>query len=160
MILDEAHAANALVLASLKKENVPAIAPPESAKDPYMGQGSHPEIVERIWDKLGETLPADARCLLYGRPALVHPGSGVVLAVAYGTTYCVRIPREKAQKAIDAGAKITMKFADTGTTNIQEEFGADWVFGAWLKQEETWLLTMYEKWSRNDGRSRRPCARI
>src|SRR5256885_772414 len=84
--------ANAKGLPALSKPNVPPVASPSSVKDPYMGQGCHPEIVEQIWDQIGKEFSRDARCFIYGRPALFDPATGIIVAVGYGTAYCVRIP--------------------------------------------------------------------
>ena len=54
----------------------PPVASPDTVGDPYYGQGSHPDVVERVWDQLGASLPTDCRCLVYGTPALVDPASG------------------------------------------------------------------------------------
>ncbi len=79
MRLDESSPANSGVLAFIRsaRGDHPAIAPPDSVADPYSGQGSHPDVVERIWDELGKALPADCRCLVLGTPALVHPTAAV-----------------------------------------------------------------------------------
>src|SRR5437870_12512694 len=108
--VDTQHPANQAVLQSLgrKKEGRKVIAPPSSVKDPYRGCGSHPEIVERVWDQLGTELPQDCRCLLYRTPALVHPVSGVVLTVSYGTQYCIRLPKGTLAAARRAGARTLM----------------------------------------------------
>src|SRR3990172_6173468 len=34
--------------------------------------GAHPDVVERLWDSLNGSLPADARWLVFDGPALVH----------------------------------------------------------------------------------------
>ncbi|MFC1817139.1 hypothetical protein ACFL0M_14660 [Thermodesulfobacteriota bacterium] len=44
---------------------------PDKHSDPYMEAGSHPEIVERVWDALGSSLPVDCRAIVYSAPALV-----------------------------------------------------------------------------------------
>src|SRR5437870_5423463 len=102
--------ANAQVLAALSKPDAPVVALPFSVKDPYMGQGCHPDIVERIWDQIGKVFLTDARCLVYGTPALVDPETGIVVAVGYGTAYCVRIPVASVPEAIKLGARISMKW--------------------------------------------------
>jgi len=60
------------------------LASPDNVTDPYMGQGSHPDIVQRVWNEIGGGLPIDCRCLIYGTPALIHPGSGIVLLFVMG----------------------------------------------------------------------------
>lgn len=140
MQLDSQLEANAKVLVALSnlKQNEPLIASPESVKAPYYDQGCHPEIVERIWDQIGEAFPPEARCLVYGTPALVDPATGLVIAVGYGTAYCVRIPVASVTEAVHFGACLSRKWSNGKTTDIQDEFGEGWVFGAWLTQETAW----------------------
>jgi hypothetical protein len=144
--LDRRHPANGRVLASLRRGNrrERALAAPNSIPDPYMNAGSHPDVVERVWDGLGRRLPQNCRCLLYGTPALVHPVSGVVLAVCYGTEYALRIPRDAAAEARRLGARTVTAWTDGGRANIQRDFGRDWIFGAWLAQERAWCLAVYQ----------------
>ena len=77
----------------------PAFALPDAAGDPYYEQGSHPDVVERLWGEIGTALPTDCRCLVHGTPALVHPTAGVVLAFSMGTGYFVRLPSGSVESA-------------------------------------------------------------
>ena len=88
MSIDQAHPLNAAVLRHLKSDT-PAIAAPESHPDPYYGLGSHPDCVGRIWEELNTALPVECRAIVYGTPSLVEPKSGVVIALAYGTSYAL-----------------------------------------------------------------------
>lgn len=129
-----------------------AIAAPDSyGKDPYWERGSHPEIVEQVWDQMGKALPVDCRCLLYGTPALVTPVSGIVLAVAWGTAYILRLPEDTLTIARQAGTKTVMQWTGGGQTDISKECGADWVFGCWAKEEPQWCRAMYEAVKRIDA---------
>jgi hypothetical protein len=138
MNLDLQHPANAKVLASFSESKQPQIASPESVKNPYFEQGSHPDIVERVWDQIGKAFPPEARCLLYGNPALVDPESGIVVALAMGTAYVLRIPLSAVPEAIQLRARTTMNWSIGKPTEIQERFGKGWIFGAWLTQEPSW----------------------
>src|SRR4051794_29707802 len=131
--LNRKHPANERVLRALGRGRPQrrAIASPESVRDPYMNCGSHPDVVERVWHALARRLPPESCCLLFGTPALVDPVSGIVLAVCYGTTYCVRVPAGAMRAARQSGAEVTMTWTLGGTTRIQKRFGPDWVFGAW-----------------------------
>jgi hypothetical protein len=138
MKLDVHGAANQQVLASLAKQNEPPIAPPDSVIDSYYERGCHPDIVERVWDQIGSSFSPDSRCLIYGIPSLVDSESGIILAVGYGTAYCVRIPLLSVPEAISLGASTVSTWSNGTTTDLQHEFGAGWVFGAWLRQEPAW----------------------
>lgn len=145
--LDEQNPLNAGAVRYLRprnEKNLPPCAAPDSFPDPYMNLGSHPDIVGRLWDELAKSLPQDCRCILYGTPALVAPRSGIVLAVAIGTQYGLRLPDGAVAEAINAGARTETQWTGGGSMNVQREFGSDWVFGRWLKQEPDWLVAVYE----------------
>lgn len=128
MRLDESSPANQDVLAFVRSVlgDRPALAAPDSVADPYYGQGSHPEVVERVWDQLGKVLPADCRCLVHGTPALVHPTAGVVLAFSLGTRFYVRRPSggpESEEAAVGLGPA--------------------WALGEWSSDEAQWCAAAY-----------------
>ena len=129
--LNPKHPANRAVLASLKAsasqkgKKLGPFAPPESVDDPGMNCGSHPDVVDHVWGPLARAVPDGVRCLIYGTPALFDPNSGVILAVCYGTAYCIRVP---------AGAQVPKKrivreWMDGETTDLAMEFGPHWIFG-------------------------------
>jgi hypothetical protein len=62
----------------------PLSQPVEATADVWFGSGTHPDIVDELW-KLDDGLPKRCRWLFWGRPALVHPQSGVVFAVGFGS---------------------------------------------------------------------------
>jgi hypothetical protein len=143
--LDESHNLNLGVLKHLREThggNYP-ISSADSHPDPYMRAGSYPDIVSRVWETLGGALPVDCRAIVYGTPALVHPINGVVLALAYGTAYVIRIPNDILIEAIEAGCKVERRWSNGTTTNIQELLGYGWLFGCWEKKETLWLLATY-----------------
>lgn len=47
--------------------------------------GTHPDLVGTLWDELDHALPKRCAWIVEGRPALVHPDSGVVFGLAFGT---------------------------------------------------------------------------
>jgi hypothetical protein len=149
LLLDENHAANLQVLASLSShasrrgKKLGPFAAPQSVKDPYMNCGSHPDIVERVWDKLSRAFPGDGRCLLYGTPALVHPKSGVILAVCYGTAYCVRLPIGAARPPRQ---RLVEEWTEGGKTNIESEFGRFWMFGDFSRSEIAAMKEVYQQY--------------
>ena len=113
-------------------------------KNGYMNCGCHPEIVERVWDQIGPAMPVNCRCMLYGTPALVAPQSGIVLAVAWGTKYILHLRDETVPLAVKAGAKTMTKWTFGGYMDLTKEFGMNWVFGCWSKEEPEWCRAMYE----------------
>jgi len=156
MRLDEKHPLNQLVLRYLEDRkrirfNPEPIIYPDNHSDPYIKAGSHPEIVERLWDNLGSSLPVDCRALVYGTPALVHPVLGVVFALGYGTAYAIRIPNESIQEALVVGCMRELKWSDGEKTLIEEELGKDWVFGSWAAEEKQWLAQVYFSLSDSDS---------
>lgn len=149
MTLDESHAMNRLVLTHLRDSKRPCFGPapitsPSKHSDPYMEAGSHPDIVERVWDELGKAFPADCRALVYGTPALVHPRAGVVLALAHGTQYAIRIPETLIATATQRGCKTEQTGSTGETTRITDVLGQGWVFGGWFDEESQWLASAYK----------------
>jgi hypothetical protein len=76
----------------------------DEVADPWFGLGTHPDIIERLW-KMDDTLPQKCRWVFWGRPALVHPDTGVVFAVAFGTIGIVLRPSPQAIEA--AGSQLS-----------------------------------------------------
>jgi hypothetical protein len=154
MRLDELHPLNGKVLAYLSGDrtrerfSAEPILAPQQHPDPYMGAGSHPDCVERVWDVLGGALPAKSRALVYGSPALVHPAAGIVIALTFGTQYAIRIPADVHARAMKLGCKDTQKWSGGGETRIRELLGDDWLFGGWADEEKQWLARQYAELSR------------
>jgi hypothetical protein len=116
----------------------------DSVNDAYYNAGSHPDIVERLWDQIGAKLPVDCRCLIHGYPSLAHPSSGVVFGITAGTSYCLYLPNGIAATSIEMGARTYLKATYGNDLDTLRDLGNDWVFGAWLVQELTWCRTVYE----------------
>ena len=118
-------------------------ASPADVADPYMTLGTHPDVVERLWDELGGCLPEPCRWVVYGRPALVHPRSGIVFGFAGGThTYALRLPPEERARAVQAGARREHTYGDGSRLDL-DALGDAWVLGAWLAPEPEWCLAAY-----------------
>ena len=128
-------------------ENATSILPASSTADPYMGCGCHPDTVARVWDTLGKGLPPESKCVAGGRPALVNPASGVVIAIAIGTQYCLRLPAPLVASAMEAGAKTTTKWSGGTVLDVSQTFGDGWVFGAWLAQEPAWCAEAFKEFA-------------
>jgi len=83
--------------------------------------------------------------IVYGTPALVHPGTGVLLAFTLGMQYVLstfhpgwlprRFPREPGSQRPEQGGQVTA---------ARKEFGDEWVFGGFLPQESKWLNKTYQ----------------
>jgi hypothetical protein len=112
--------------------------------DPYYGAGSHPDVVARVWEDLGGALPEDCRCLVLHRPVLVRPDSGLILAIALGTTYALRVPSEHRAEALEKGAEEVHRYGSGGEIlDVSREFGPDWIFGFWHQAEPSWCRAAY-----------------
>ena len=100
----------------------PLSEPVESAPDPVFGLGVHPDIIEQLW-ALDRALPRSCRWLVWGHPALVHPGTGVIFAVAIGTIgIAARLP-----PALRDGAK-TVHARRIGVDIDLSPAGPEWAF--------------------------------
>ena len=154
MVLNEQHKLNTRVLEYItrgrKQPGAISIAGPDSVMKPYMEQGSHPDVVERVWDVIGPSLPHDCRCLVYGTPALVHPRTGIILVFCNGTTYCIQLTEQLVDKALKAGAKTYTKWTNGDDMDTQRELGPNWVFGQWLEDELEWCHKVYKELGKPD----------
>jgi hypothetical protein len=71
----------------------------DEVADPWFGLGTQPDIVSKLW-KLDDSLPQKCRWVFRGKPSLVHPDTGVVFAVGFGTIgIVVRLPSEAIEAA-------------------------------------------------------------
>jgi hypothetical protein len=113
MRLDAEHPSNKGVIQYLcreGKQKKPLIEPATASKSTWH-TGSHPDIVEYLWESVAQRLPADCRALVCGTPALVAPLSGVIFALAFGTEYGLRLPPAEFELARTAGAEIVHDYA-------------------------------------------------
>ena len=107
--------------------------------------GAHPDIVSRLWEELNGALPADARHLVAGGAALVHPTSGIVLGTALGTQYALHLTPGGRDAAVLAGAETVHTYRTVDVTlDLATTFGRDWVFGTFDEREAQWLSAAYE----------------
>lgn len=115
------------------RPDAPTLAAHDSVVDPYYTCGGHPDIVARLWEELGSALPVDCRRLVYGRPALVRPDTGDVLAICLGTRYGLFVPGPPPDGAtLCAGP-------------LWDVLGDGWVFGGWGAEEVDWLRRAWER---------------
>jgi hypothetical protein len=102
--------------------------------------GAHPDLVQRLWEGLNAALPADARFLVAGGAALVDPASGLVIGVALGTQYAIRLVSDGLAAAHAAGFETRHTFATVGRSlDLEATFGPGWVFGRHDDREGEWL---------------------
>ncbi len=131
-------------LASWNRRPAPVLAAWDSVEKPYENCGTHPDVVARVWDEIGRTLPADCRCLVHGTPALTHPRSHVILAFCGGTNYELRLPGWLAGAAVRAGCRRREAFSDGRELDLRQTLGAEWFFGGFLAEELAWCRQAYE----------------
>lgn len=143
--LDEGAPQNAPLLASLRRAHPDAapLAAPSSHPDPYQRAGSHPDVVARVWDELGAAVPKGCRALVFGVPGLVHPAAGVVLALAWGTAYALRVPDAAGAEARAAGLRAERRWSTGETADLARDFGPAWLFGAWSAAEPSFVARAF-----------------
>lgn len=88
--------------------------------------GNHPDIVQHVFETLAAKLPADCRWIVYSRPVLVHPQTGVIFAFGIGSMCVgVRVP----ESARTSGRWLTRwAFSSGGDAIEQANIGPDWAF--------------------------------
>lgn len=148
MQLDPRHPANARIVDYFRTlaPRARPLTPWREAQDPYYEAGAHPDVVEFLWDRLGASLPTTSRCLLFGVPVLVQPDSGIILAVAMGTGYALRVPDEELTSALANGYRVTWDLR-TQVLDAAALFGADWIWGRYGNREARWMRTLFERFS-------------
>lgn len=131
-------------LASLdrRKDRPALLVGPDESEDVYMG--THPDATERLWTQLGGTLPQGTRAVVLGRPALVHPAPGLILAFASGTEYVLRIPSSCMEAALAAGCEPRMNWGG-GEWDLEQLLEPGWVFGGFHSAEKEWLAVAYSE---------------
>jgi len=116
----------------------------ERPRDPYWEQGSHPDVVDRIWNQLGRTLPRSCRAQAKGRPVLAESTSGRIFAVARGTAYALWLTKDDFGRASDAGASTKMVWSGSHVTDLAKVAGEGWIWGKWYSDEVHWLWHSFD----------------
>jgi hypothetical protein len=113
--------------------------------------GTHPDLIQYLWDDLGKLLPEDCHAVVYRAPVLVRPSSAIIFAFAGGShTYAFRLPPDIRQAAMKAGATRVYHYRAYPELKIEAstfdlaDVGDEWVFGDWLKGEEDWIKSAYD----------------
>ncbi len=140
-----AHLANAGVIAYLNRPYIQA-APSASPAgvDPWQ-LGTHPDLVEIVWEQLPSQLPENCQWLIYGRPALVHPQSGIIFGMATGTSVlALRLPQSDRREVSRVEAQV-VQYHD-GSHLRADDLGDDWAFLPFKieRREQQWCVNAYE----------------
>lgn len=133
---------NAGVLRYLAGDGDPAgvtVVRPDASTD-TRHLGANPAVVDYLWDGIGATLPIDGRYLVADTPALLDAESGLVVALAIGTQYAIRLAGDALATARAEGFATSHTFATVGRTlDLADRFGPDWAFGRFDPREPAWL---------------------
>jgi hypothetical protein len=90
--------------------------------------GTHPDLVEMLWNKVTADVPMSCAHVVYGRPALVHPANGVIFGFAGGTSIlALRLPLEVRESIIGQGLGMAEHEYPKSVWHALD-FGDDWVF--------------------------------
>jgi hypothetical protein len=114
------------------------------ARDPFMEQGCHPDMVVRVWHDLGDALPVDSRAQAKGKPVLAHPTSGRIIAAAYGTAYMLWLTPDDYSAALALGAKKSHVWAGGHVTDLRHAAGPGWIWGRWYQDESVWAQHAFD----------------
>ncbi|MFO1115464.1 MAG: hypothetical protein U1E28_07265 [Beijerinckiaceae bacterium] len=117
----------------------------EDHPDPYYGLGTHPDIIDIMW-KLDKSLPRSCRYVFWGKPALVHPGTGIVFCVAFGTIgFVMRLPPDVLAAAPEELAHVADRI---GGPHLKHHdisgAGPEWRFVSYAAPREEWARAAYD----------------
>ncbi len=104
---------------------------------------THPDILDRVWKKLGSEIPPGCARFVHGVGCLVQDHSGIVLAFGWGTAYALRLPPPELAEALLAGASAAMRWSGGAVTDLSEQLGPDWVWGKFAGREPAWVAAAY-----------------
>ncbi len=143
--VNQQHPANLGVMQTLAAHgapNVPVSRAPASWGIDGLGM-THPDVLDYFWLTMHGTLPEYCRMIVHGRPALVHPKTGVIFGFCIGTSpIALRLPKQDYAEAV-AASKSSLKWTWNNGKSIEaERVGPDWVFVGFKGQQ--WCLRAYE----------------
>jgi hypothetical protein len=99
----------------------------DKVADPWFGLGTHPDIISKLW-KMDDALPQKCRWVFWGRPSLVHPDTGVVFAVAFGTIGIVLRLSPEAIEAAGSQLSTVMQNGKRARASDIGPAGQEWRF--------------------------------
>jgi|GEM_PF-1966540 len=143
------HPANTAILrylaANTGRNNAPLEERPDSFDKTFYDElGTHPDLVYLLWHQVSAKLPVDCRWVVFARPILVHPTTGVIFAFAAGTHYCgFRTPPTKKPIVAEAKSKWSQGKAPNSRINL-DELGEEWSSFLWLNDLENFGLLAYQ----------------
>jgi hypothetical protein len=147
-VVDLDHPENAAVLRRMRgngRSAAPDLAPEEVAD--HWALGTHPDLLYDFWNTLTEGIPDAKRCarVVYGRPVLASPVTGVIFGFAGGThTVAFRLAPADRDAALAAGATRTLYFRGHPEINIPpatddtRELGEAWLFCDAVGDRKRW----------------------
>jgi hypothetical protein len=115
----------------------------EEVADPWYGLSTHPDIISILW-KLDDGLPQRCRWVFWGRPALLHPGTGVVFAVGIGNIgHAIRLSPQVLEEA-DPRHATTVVSRNPGQTFDIGPADSEWRFILPPAPEAAWCRAAYD----------------
>ena len=115
----------------------------QDVDDPLYGLGTHPDIIEHL-RKLDDSLPEKCGWVFWGRPSLVHPKTGVIFAVGFGTIGIVmRLPPHILESADPKQAKAVVS-GNPGQTFDIGTAGPEWRFVVSGDHAPAWCRAAYD----------------
>ncbi|MFO1011957.1 MAG: hypothetical protein U1F29_17985 [Planctomycetota bacterium] len=114
--VDFSHPANGAVLECLGRfERLPRYerSAPRGRVDEWE-LGAHPDLVGVLWDEVDAELPERCAWIVHGRPALVHPKTGIVFGFVAGTKPIVlRVPlAQHGALGLDGNLQVRFRLPD------------------------------------------------
>ena len=144
--VDFSHQANASLLAGFQA-SAPEVRRSRSPQEvDTWNLGTHPDLVEYFWHHITTQLPESCQWVVYDRPVLANPTSGVIFGVAGGTsTLVLRLPETERELAFQVPG-YSRSYQYPIQTTYASDYGDDFaLIKPYLENRiETWCLRAYE----------------
>src|SRR6266699_1248460 len=115
----------------------------EEVADPHYGLSTHPDIIEQMW-RVDDSLPERCRWVVCGYPGLVHPHTGVIFGVGFGTIgFVLRLPPDLLANA-DPTLVPAVRQGNIGQRFDIAPAGPEWRFMSSQAPEDEWCRAAYE----------------